>query len=247
MSEQLAALRLSSDRLRELADVLDDRALARSAYPTDWSVADVLSHIGSGAVIMARRLEDSLRGLETPDAFAPAVWDEWNAKKDSAKAADGLAADRAYVERLEALNEAERASLVFVMGPLRLGFDDAVSLRLNEHALHTWDVEVAFNPSAVIPDAIVAEVIDHLEMIAGFTARPTGATETVVVATTDPERRFRVSLTPDAVSFAAAPAASADGDADTTVPAEQWIRLVYGRLDPADGVLQKLVPVFPGP
>jgi uncharacterized protein (TIGR03083 family) len=244
VSERLAALRLSSDRLRDLVEALDDRALARPAYPQDWSVADVLSHIGSSAVIMARRLVDSRLGVETPDTFAPTVWDEWNAKDDRAKATDGLAADRAYVERLEELTDGERASLVFVMGPLRLGFEDAVSLRLNEHALHTWDVEVAFNPSAVVPDAIVAQVVDHLELIAGFTGRPTGATEIFVIATTDPERHFKLDLTPDAVSFGSAPA---DSNADTTVPAEQWIRLVYGRMDPADPVLRRLVAVFPGP
>lgn len=244
MSAQLAALHLSSDRLRALVQALDDRTLAQPAYPQEWSIADVLSHLGSGAVIMSRRLEDSRHGRETPDTFAPSVWDEWNAKDDRAKAADALGADRAFLERLESLTDEERASLELVMGPLRLAFDDTVSLRLNEHALHTWDIEVALDPDAVIPDAIVSQVIDHLDMIAGFTARPTGATHTIVVATTDPERRFQVGLTPDAASFGTAP----DGSTvDTTVPAEQWIRLVYGRLRPDDPVLRELVAVFPGP
>jgi uncharacterized protein (TIGR03083 family) len=244
VSEQLAALRLSSDRLRALVQQLDDRALAQPAFPEEWSIADVVSHIGSGAVIMGRRLEDSLLDRETPDTFAPSVWEQWNAKDDRAKATDGLAADRGYLERLEALTDDGRLSLVYVMGPLRLGFDDAVSLRLNEHALHTWDVEVALDPDAVIPVAIVSQVVDHLEMVAGFTARPTGETKNIVVATTEPERRFQIGLTPDAVSFGAT---SEGGGADATVPAEQWIRLVYGRLDPIDAVLRELVEVFPGP
>jgi len=244
VSELLTALRLSSDRLRALVQPLDDGTLAQSAYPEEWSIADVLSHLGSGAVIMSRRLADSRDGLETPDTFAPSVWDEWNAKDDRSKAADGLAADRELLGQLEALTDEERASLELSMGPLRLGFDETVSVRLNEHALHTWDIEVALDPDAVIPDAIVSQVVDHLAMIAGFTGRPTGTTRTIVVATTDPERRFQIGLTPDAVSFGTAP----DGSTvDATVPAEQWIRLVYGRLDPDDPVLRELIAVFPGP
>ena len=38
---------------------------ARSrAYPSEWTIADVLSHVGSGAVIMQRRLDDSLAGRD---------------------------------------------------------------------------------------------------------------------------------------------------------------------------------------
>ena len=39
-------------------DHLDDDALVRPAYPSEWSIADVLSHIGSGAVIFGRILDD---------------------------------------------------------------------------------------------------------------------------------------------------------------------------------------------
>ncbi|MFC7725471.1 maleylpyruvate isomerase N-terminal domain-containing protein [Nocardioides sp. GCM10028917] len=52
----LEALRGSIDRLRELADRFDDDTLTQPAYPSEWSVADVLSHLGSGAVITTRRL-----------------------------------------------------------------------------------------------------------------------------------------------------------------------------------------------
>ena len=31
------------------------------------------------------------------------------------------------------------------MGPLSLGFNEFVGLRLNEHAFHTWDIEVVFD------------------------------------------------------------------------------------------------------
>ena len=40
----------------------------------------MLSHLGSGAVIMQRRLDDVLAGRAMPDDAAAAVWDSWNAK-----------------------------------------------------------------------------------------------------------------------------------------------------------------------
>ena len=62
----------------------------------------MLSHLGSGAVIMHRRLEDIRSGSATPDEFAPSVWDDWNAKIPRAQADDALAADEAVLEALEA-------------------------------------------------------------------------------------------------------------------------------------------------
>ena len=43
--------------------------------------------------------EDVRAGRETPDDFAPSVWDEWNAKTPRAQADDALAADEACSRR----------------------------------------------------------------------------------------------------------------------------------------------------
>ena len=91
MDARLQELRRSSDRLRALVTPLDDDALESQAYPTEWSIAQVLSHIGSGAVIVQRRLDDGLAGRPFPDALAPGVWDTWNAKPARAMADDALA------------------------------------------------------------------------------------------------------------------------------------------------------------
>jgi hypothetical protein len=99
----LHALSASADRLRALVTPLDDAALEQGAYPSEWTIADVLSHLGSGAVIQQRRLDDALAGRPTPDDIGPPVWDEWNAKSPRAKADDGLRADRALVDRIAAV------------------------------------------------------------------------------------------------------------------------------------------------
>ena len=67
---ELRALQASSDRLQRLVAPLDDAQLERRAYPTEWTVADVLSHVGSSAVILQRRLDDALLDRATPDEAA---------------------------------------------------------------------------------------------------------------------------------------------------------------------------------
>jgi hypothetical protein len=89
----LEALRSSVDRLHDLAAPLTEQQLAGGAYPSEWTVAQVLSHLGSAAVITQRRLEDGLAGQDTPDDFAPGVWDVWSAKEPVAQRDDALAAD----------------------------------------------------------------------------------------------------------------------------------------------------------
>ena len=112
-----------------------------------------------------------------------------------------------------------------------MNFDFAgfVGLRLNEHALHTWDIEVTLDPAAsVAPDA-TRLVVDNLQMITRFTGKPTGSERQVAVRTSGPRRDFTITLGADAVSLEHADRVD---EPDLEIPAEAFIRLVYGRLDP---------------
>lgn len=248
----LEALRSSADLLRELVTPLGDDQLALPGYPEKWTIADVLSHIGSGAVILQRRLDDALAGQPTPDDSAQGVWDAWNAKPDRAKADDALIADHRLLEHLDALTDAERRRFRFAMGPMTFDLAGFVGLRLNEHAFHTWDVQVALDPAAVLAPESAALVVDNLDLIARYTAKPTGTTRTIAIHTTDPTRDFTLALEPETVTMT--PGAGGRPP-DLTLPAEAFARLLYGRLDPrhtpaVDGdstVLDELRPVFPGP
>ncbi len=131
------ALRSSVERLHGLASPMSDGELTAGAYPREWTVAQVLSHLGSGAVITQRRLEDALAGQDTPDDFAPGVWNTSNAKGPVAQRDDALAADAALIARIEAVPSGERNTFAFAMGPMTLGFAKFVGMRLNEHAFHT--------------------------------------------------------------------------------------------------------------
>jgi uncharacterized protein (TIGR03083 family) len=250
MDNQLQALRSSVQHLRDVVSRIDPSKFESPAYPSEWSVADVLSHIGSGAVILKHRVEDLVKGAETDGGFNQSVWDEWNAKAPAAQVTDGLAADAALLECLDSLTGEQREGLKFQMGPMTLDFAGVVVLRLNEHVLHTWDVEVTFEPSATLPVDEAAAVVDNLQMIVKFAGKPSGQTRAWNVQTTDPIRTFTISFGPESVELSAGPL---DGAGDLELPAESLVRLVYGRLDPdhtpssVDGRdLDELRQAFPG-
>jgi hypothetical protein len=135
---------------------------------------------------------------------------------------------------------------------MSLGFADFVAMRLNEHAFHTWDIEVVRDSSAILPPQVAERVVDNLDLVARFTARPNGDTRVITVVTTDPERGFSVELAEGSATVRPSDVGAAP--TDLLLPAEAFARLVYGRLDAAhtptvDGadLLSDLRKVFPGP
>jgi uncharacterized protein (TIGR03083 family) len=219
--------------------------------PTDAGPGEIDPRAGSsgGPATPSAPLGAPTQALRT--ISPPACRTTWNAKEPTGKRDDALAADAALLARIEAVTPEERSAFSFAMGRMAFGFAEFVGMRLNEHALHTWDVEVAGDPAATIPQPVAALVADNLGLIARFTARPTGDTTTITVATRQPARGFTVELTPDSVTFGPS---SVTGTPDVELPAEAFARLVYGRLDeehtpPGDHgpALDVLRRVFPGP
>src|SRR3954451_12597402 len=117
MADVVASHSSSVSRLRAIAQALPAADLDAPAYPSEWSVADVLSHIGSGAVIMQRRLDDTRAERPTPDDFARGVWDTWNAKAPTAQRDDALEADASLLAAIEAVPAGEREHFAMSMGP----------------------------------------------------------------------------------------------------------------------------------
>jgi uncharacterized protein (TIGR03083 family) len=242
LEAQRAVLTASAEQLAALIAPLSPGELRRQAYPTEWSIADVLSHLGSGAVIMQRRLAG--------EVDAQAVWDEWNAKEPEAQAADVQAADRALLDRVAALTPAE-TQMRFAMGPVDLDLTTFLGLRVNEHALHTWDVAVTLDAGATVPEAASALILDTLPMMSRFAGKPTGAERDITIRTANPTGHFVVALRPDGV--AVSPTDPVE-QPDLELPADAFVRLVFGRLDPdhtppitgSPSDLDELRRAFPG-
>ena len=228
----ISALRHSHDRLRADVEPLGPDQLTQRSYPSEWTIAQVLSHLGSQAEIFGLVLEAGLGGQEPPgpEAFPP-IWDTWNAKDPQAQATDALRSDQATLERLESMDAGERERFHLKLFGMDIDAAGFARLRLSEHAVHTWDVLVAIDPAATLaPDAVVL-LIDVVDQVAGRSAKPDGKPRKVRVSTTDPERQFiletgeEVTLTPSDGNAAPEP-----GLSELRLPAEGLIRLVYGRL-----------------
>jgi uncharacterized protein (TIGR03083 family) len=235
-SAPIAALRTSHDRLATLAAGLTTEQIRSRAYPAQWSIAQVLSHLGSGAQIMALSVDATFAGTEAPgrEANAP-IWDTWNAKAPEAQVADGVESDRALVARFESLDPAQRKDLKFHSFLGLVTAEALVRLRLNEHAVHTWDVAVALDPSATVGPEAVPFILDGLDRIAQFSGKGQGLDTVVRVTVTEPDRSLtltlgeKVTIEP-ATAQTEVPAGFAT--AELRLPAEAFLRLVYGRLDP---------------
>ena len=96
----IATLRSSHERLAALVEPLSPEQLRAQSYDDDWSVAQVLSHLGSGAEISLMSLPAALGQAEPLDratAFQP-VWDVWNTKSPDEQAADCLTWDAKQVQ-----------------------------------------------------------------------------------------------------------------------------------------------------
>src|SRR3954451_20079019 len=79
LDEVTAALTLSHERRVGAGEPLSDDEVSGPSYH-DWSIAQVLSHLGSGAEIFRMYVEAGAAGTPAPtiDDFHP-VWDRWNA------------------------------------------------------------------------------------------------------------------------------------------------------------------------
>jgi uncharacterized protein (TIGR03083 family) len=253
----IAALRSSHERLAGLVRPLTPEQVRDQSYCSDWTIAQVLSHIGSGAEIALMMLPGALGESElvSPDAFPP-VWDVWNAKTPEEQAADALVADERQIEALERLTDAQLAGIKMPFFGMELDAVGLVRLRLGEHAIHTWDVGVKLDPSATVAADAVGLLIDNVpQFIAPRLGKAQSEPFGVRIQTTSPARDYLLA-TADTVIMTEWPEDGTDVPVgEVAMPAEALLRLAYGRLDPdhtpasvsgSPADLNMLRAVFPG-
>ncbi len=249
----------SHDRICDLVSELDAESLQRPSRCSDWTIAQVLSHLGSGAELFKAMLDAVVAGEPAPDRdFMPPVWERWNALGPEEQAEAFLSTDGQLVEALEDLGDRLDELTFTFFGVMQLDAVGFVGMRLSEHALHTWDVAAALDPAATVDPDAVSLLVDRFPQMAqraGSTERAAGGLA-VRVVTSAPERRFVLTVergvhlapeTPETPGAGAEPAGSAGGEEARAggasepeggmpvlrLPAEAFLRLVAGRLDRA--------------
>lgn len=250
----LGLLRATHDRLAAAFDELGAEGAATPSYCDDWTVAQVASHLGSGSEIFTGYLEAGVAGEPAPGGeLNQPIWDTWNAKTPDEQIRDWRSASSAFLTAVEALSDEQRAAWHLELFGLSLDLAAFLRMRLNENALHTWDVTVALDAASTVPEDVAAVVAGELAMVARWAGKPSEQQASVEVRTTSPERAFHLDL--GASGVALSPSLDDTSAASLSLPTEAFVRLVYGRLDPdhtpssvsASGIdLDLLRSVFPG-
>jgi len=244
VTQWIQALRSSHDTLLALVTPLGDAQLQQASYASEWSIAQVLSHLGSQAEIFGLFLDAGLRGEDPPgrEVFAP-IWDSWNARTPRAQTDDALKADGTLVEWFESLDAEQHETLNLKLFGTEVDTTGLARMRLGEHALHTWDIAVVLDPTATLATDAADLLVDTLDQVAARSGKPDGKERQVHVSTIEPAESVTLSASD-----------RAGGLPGLRLPAETFVRLVYGRLDPAhtpsvetNGIdVHELREMFPG-
>ena len=230
--ELLAALHRSHDRLAAVLASVPDEEVTEQSYAAEWTIAQVASHLGSGAEVFGLFLDAGVQHATAPgvEQFSP-VWDRWNAAAPVTQAREAVDADAAFLARVGALPDEERERWRLDLFGSEQTLPGLLRMRLGEHALHTWDIAVARDPAATVPEDAAGLVLDGLPGLAERTGRPADEPLRIDVGSTGPERRWRLELTGSGVRLTAPASDDAPATASLALPAEAFVRLVYGRLD----------------
>jgi uncharacterized protein (TIGR03083 family) len=225
----ISALRSGHDDLVAFLATLGPDDITRTSAAAEWTVAQVLSHLGSGAEITLARLEGALNGTGQDPEFNKSVWARWDAMSPAEQAATFPATNEKLLRRYEGLDERTRAELRIDLGflPAPVEVATAAGLRLNEFTLHTWDVKATFDPTATLAREATEPLLDAVRALVGFLGKADRIDGPVSVAVhaTDLDRSYGLVIG-DAVALT-------DGvdspNAELTAPAEYVLRLITGR------------------
>ena len=225
----VATLRANHDTLAALVPTLSEQQLRGRSGAVEWTVAQALSHLGSGAEISRKPIAVAA-GEHVEDEDNQSVWARWNALSPADQAASFVKHNAAYLDTVEALSAEQRdrqIDLGFMPRPVPLVV--ALGLRLSEVANHGWDVRLGVDPAATLdPDAaeLLVELLrGPLAFLLGFAGKADQVEQEVRLAI--PGGGIEIT---DAVTVTDAlddPTATFEG------PAEAVVRLLTGRLRPS--------------
>ncbi len=183
----IAAFRASHDRLVGLLEPLDAEGIRAESYDTGWPIAQVASHLGSQAEIFDLFLDAGLSGGELPGSERfQEIWGQWDSSTAERQVARSIEANESFVSRIEGLDAEQRTRFRANLFGNPADLSGLLAMRLAEHALHTWDVAVALDPTATVaPDAVELITDATLGSTVRRGARPSDSPAVISVNTTE--------------------------------------------------------------
>ena len=249
MATTIALLRSESARLGNFLAGLDGEGWARQSACTEWTVADAAAHLTQGSDGSALALTRARNGDPSPA--------EGQRLLDAGERASELTAERAIAYR----GDKEAADLLqaFTFGVDRLiqtaqeltaedwvkpsfhrrgliPVHENVTRRIQETAIHGWDIRSAFDPAAEMTEEAAVLIINVAYRWLNACFVPLSSNESA-------RFRFEVSgaaslsedVALEGAGFRIEPAGNEPADVTFRSNASAYVLLIYGRLDISSG------------
>jgi uncharacterized protein (TIGR03083 family) len=253
----IGLLRRSHNELAAHVTAMSPDQIAGPSYCTAWSIGRVLSHLGSGAELAVNSIDAARTGVAQLDIDArKAIWARWDALNDADAATSYLRYEGDFVSYIEKLSIAEYESVRVPFIGNDLSLAQYLSLRLSEHTLHRWDVEIMAVADAELAAEATTAILDVVHMMVPYLGKPANAAELqqlVIAVDLGSHSSYTLDIHDGVGLTSGLPAAP---DATLRMPAEAFVRLCYGRLDAGHtpgavrydgpGSLDTLRQLFPG-
>lgn len=249
MQETIALLRSESAALADFLAGLDTEGWGRQSACDAWTVADAAAHIAQGSQGSSVALVRARNDDPSPPEGARLLEAGDRASEPTAERAIAFSAGKDASELLQAYRDGADL-LVQTVTELQpddwekpsfhrrgiIPIHENVTRRIQEIAIHGWDIRSAFDPAAEISEAGAQEIATVAHRWLG-----------VCFAALDgnPSARFRFEVSgPNAFSedvvlegdgFRIEPAADSTPDVTFRANTSAYVLLVYGRLDISSG------------
>jgi len=240
------AKRLAANIRKYLGELTPEQWELPSAC-AEWQVRDVVSHLIGGAERQAESMERGRGGDSNPPAGfvppEPAALSATNAQRDidrrNEMAGHFLESFDASYEKLHhEFDEFSKGSWETLAWHVRRGAMTGaafVELRIQELALHDYDIRSAFQPNAGLDPDCVPVLVDMSPRWLGMCFRPSAKLPKPVVYGFDVgSENYRMIVTGDAFEMVSGDAPQADLSLSAT--GEQYLLFTYGRLTADDGI-----------
>jgi len=247
IDHRVAVARRLAANIRAYLGELTPRQWELQSACAEWQVRDVVSHLIGGAERQAESMERGRGGDANPPAgFVPpdaAALSAANAQRDIDRRNEMAghileSFDASYEKLHREFDEFAKCSWDTLAWHVRRGAMTGaayVELRIQELAIHDWDIRSAFDTNAGLDPDCVPVLLDMSPRWLGMCFRPSAPLpKPVVYGFSIGGESYRMTVTGDAFQMEAGEASQPDLSISAT--GEQYLLFTYGRLTASDGI-----------
>lgn len=249
MQETIALLRSESARLAEFLAGLDSEGWRRQSACDAWTVADAAAHIAQGSQGSSVALVRARNGDSSPPEGARLLEAGDRASEPTAERAIAFSTGKEAHELLQAYRDGADL-LVQTAMEIRpedwekpsfhrrgiIPIHENITRRIQEIAIHGWDIRSAFDPAAEISESGAREIatVAHRWLGVCFVPVEGGANARFRFEVSGPSA-FSEDVVLEGDSFRIEAAGDAAPDVTFRANTSAYVLLVYGRLDISSG------------